>query len=199
MYLIATPIDKNTCVICQQARGKVFSSAQRNKKGFRPLGTHCVNPAGCRCELVGLIGNWPEAERLSKTLRKSEQPPTLSESEMIALVASAGSLPSGPDRLGLYLLEALQSEGINPNFAMSRYRSLICQALEGIQHPYIVPAYMRLSDLLERSGNLTTALSVVDEFVRVAKAGLGPHSPTRLQTKVMTIRRARLLKRLKTQ
>ena len=58
---------------------------------------------------------------------------------------------------------------------------------------------MRLSDLLERGSNLTTALSVVDEFLRVAKIGLGLYPPTRLQTKVMTIRRARLLKRLKTQ
>ncbi|HEY3198091.1 MAG TPA: hypothetical protein VGJ57_08755 [Nitrospirales bacterium] len=199
MYIIATPIDTNTCEICRQARGKVFSSAQRNKKGFRPMATLCVNPAGCRCELVGLIGNWPEAERLSKTLRESEEPPTLSEVEMIQLASSAGSLPGGPDRLGLYLLEALQSEGTNPNFSMSRYRSLICQALDGTQHPYIVPAYLRLSDLLERGSNLSAALSVVDEFLTVAKTGLGPHAPTRLQTKVMTIRRWRLLKRLKSQ
>jgi hypothetical protein len=146
-----------------------------------------------------LIGNWPQAERLSESLRKSQEPPTLSEAEMIALAASSGSRGIGPDRLGLYLLEALQSEGSNPNFSMSRYRSLICQALDGVHHPYIVPSYLRLSELLERGGNLTTALSVVDEFLKAAKAGLDPHPPTRLQTKVMSIRRARLLKHLKTQ
>jgi len=198
MYIIATPIDKNTCESCRQARGKVFSSVERNRKGFRPISTLCKNPAGCRCELVGLIGNWPAAEQLSKTLQESEEPPILSDSEMIQLAASAGSLPSGADRLGLYLLEALQSEGINPNFAMSRYRSLICQGLEGIQHPYVVASYLRLSDLLERSGNLTAALNIVDEFLTVAKAGLALYPPTRLQSKVMTIRRWRLLKLLKT-
>jgi hypothetical protein len=199
LYIMAAPNDEAACTACRQARGKVFSAAARNKKDFRPLGNLCTSPAGCRCELVGLQGNWPAAERLLNTLHESGEPPTLSEMEMVQLTSSANSVRSGSDRPGLYLLEALQAEGINPNFAMSRYRSLICQSHDGIEHPYTIAAYLRLSDLLERGDSLTTALSVVDEFLLAAKRGLGTPRPTRLQIKIMRVRRARLLKLLQTQ
>jgi len=96
-------------------------------------------------------------------------------------------------------LEALNAEGGNPQFAMSRYRTLICQALEGNQHPYMVASYLRLSDLLEQGDNLSAALSVVDEFLMLVKNSPGPHPPTRRQTKTMSVRRARLLKLLQRQ
>ena len=198
MHVLITPNDERGCKACQLACGKVFSAAAVKRKNFRGPALTCRNPAGCRCELVGLIGNWPEAEWLRKMLRETQEPATLSEEEMRRFVSSSGDY-AGQDRPGLYLLEALNAEGSNPQFAMSRYRSLICQALEGNQHPYMVAAYLRLSDLLERGNNLAAAVSVVDEFLMLVKNSPGPHPPTRLQTKVMSVRRARLLKLLQRQ
>jgi len=199
MYIMAAPNDEHSCVTCRQAYGQVFSAAAIKNKRFRPLDTSCTNPSGCRCELVGLIGNGPEAEQLSKTLRQSGQPIMLSESQMVQLTASAGALPRGPDRPALYLLEALRAEGVNPQFAMSRYRSLICQAMDGEVHGYVVPAYLRLSDLLERTGNLAAALSVVDEFLNIVRGRISEDPPNRSQIKIMSARRARLLRLLQAQ
>jgi len=202
MHILMTPNDDRGCKACQLACGKVFSAAAVRRKNFRGPALTCRNPSGCRCELVGLVGNWPEAEWLVRVLRETQEPATLSGEEMSRFVSSSVSSSgdyAGQDRPGLYLLEALNAEGSNPQFAMSRYRSLICQALEGNQHPYLVPAYLRLSDLLERGNNLAAALSVVDEFLMLVKNSPGPHPPTRLQTKVMSVRRARLLKLLQGQ
>ena len=46
---------------------------------------------------------------------------------------------------------------------------------------------------------VAAAVSVVDEFLMLVKNSPGPHPPTRLQTKVMSVRRARLLKLLQRQ
>jgi hypothetical protein len=200
LYILAAPNDEHSCVTCRQAYGKVFSAAAIKNKRFRPMDNFCTNPSGCRCELVGLVGNWPAAEQLSKTLRQSGQPTILSESQMVELTASAGALPRGPDRPALYLLEALRAEGVNPQFAMSRYRSLIFQAVDGEVHGYVVPAYLRLSDLLERAGNLAAALDVVDEFMTIVRgARNSADPPNRSQIKIMSARRARLLRLLQTQ
>jgi hypothetical protein len=202
MHVLMTPNDERGCKACQLACGKVFSAAAVRRKNFRGPALTCRNPSGCRCELVGLVGNWPEAEWLVRVLRETQEPATLSGEEMSRFVSSSVSSSgdyAGQDRPGLYLLEALNAEGHTPQFAMSRYRSLIRQALEGNQHPYLVPAYLRLSDLLERGHNLAAALSVVDEFLMLVKSSPGPHPPTRLQTKVMSVRRARLLKLLQGQ
>jgi hypothetical protein len=199
LYILATPNDERSCVTCRQAYGKVTSAAAIKNKRFRPLDNLCTNPSGCRCELVGLIGNWPDAEQLSKSLRQSGQPTILSESQMVQLTASAGALPRGPDRPALYLLEALRAEGVNPQFAMSRYRSLICQAVDGEVHGYVVPAYLRLSDLLERAGNLAAALDVVDEFMNILRGRISADPPNRSQIKIMSARRARLLRLLQAQ
>jgi hypothetical protein len=196
LYILATPNDEGGCVTCRQAYGKAFAAGSIKNKRFRPMDNLCTNPAGCRCELVGLVGNWPDAEELSKTLRQSGQPTILSESQMVQLTASAGAMPRGPDRPALYLLEALRAEGVNPQFAMSRYRSLLCQSLEGEVHGYVVPAYLRLSDLLERAGNLAAALGVVDEFMSIVRGQVGPVAPNRSQVKIMSARRARLLRLL---
>ena len=199
MYIVATPNDQDSCEVCRRAVGKVFAPAKVRKKDFRPHDGFCTNPAGCRCEVIGLSGNWPEAEEVLLALRQSEHELTLSEPEVVQLIAKAKTPQKGPDRAALYVLEALHMECNNPQFAMSRYRSLVRQAQERAPHPYVVTAYLRLSDLLERAGSLSAALSIVDEFMKVGKEGFGLRKPTRLQTKIMALRRGRLVKLLKFQ
>ena len=199
MYIFSTPNDQDSCEVCRKAFGKVFLPAKVRKKGFRPHDGFCMNPAGCRCEMVGLSGNWPEAEEVLIALRQSEHELILSEAELFQLIAKAPTSQKGPDRPALYLLEALHMEGNNPQFAMSRYRSLIAQGHEGVPHPYVVTAYLRLCDLLERSGSLAAALSVVDEFMKIGNGNFGPKKPTRVQMKIMSQRRGRLVRLLKFQ
>src|SRR5207248_2318519 len=77
MHVLMTPNDERGCKACQLACGKVFSAAAVKRKNFRGPALTCRNPSGCRCELVGLIGNWPEAERLVRILRETQEPATL--------------------------------------------------------------------------------------------------------------------------
>ena len=130
-------------------------------------------------------------------MKQSVQPLTLAEVELVRLIAKAPTPHKGPDQPALYLLEALHMERNNTPFAMSRYRLLISQALEGVPHPYIMTAYLRLSDLLERTGSLPAALGVVDEFMTVEKGRQGQQKPG--QRKIMAHRRARLVKLLNLQ
>jgi hypothetical protein len=121
----------------------------------------------------------------------------LSEAEVVQLIAKSPTNQKGQDRPALFLLEALHMERNNPQFAMSRYRSLLGRSLDEVPHPYVVTAYLRLSDLLERAGSLAAALSVVDEFMSVGRGSHGPQKPT--QRKIMAHRRARLVKLLNLQ
>ena len=200
MYIQVTPNDSQACPTCRQASGKVFSVAARKNKRFRPLEGPCANPTGCRCQLIGLIGNWPEGEELWRSLDDSPQGLALSDDELTDLLHGAREAPRGTtqDRVNLYMLEAMHAESANPVFAMSRYRSLIRRAAEGYDHPFTAPGYLRLSDLLERNGNFSAALSVVDDFIKLTQAKKFLCGPTQIQSKTMALRRARLLKLLKT-
>ena len=62
----------------------------------------------------------------------------------------------------------------------------------------VVPAYLRLSDLLERIGRSAEALDVLDDFYMTFRTKKGPHSPTAAQS-ILTLsaRRARLLRKLR--
>lgn len=199
MYVYATPKDGVACPACQAASGSIFSSAALRRKNFKPSDSSCINPAGCRCELIGLVGNWPEGEQLRNALRESGEAIFLSEREMEEFLNSGGAVRSGAvqDRLGLYMLEAMHAEGTNPQFALSRYRSLT-HAKDDEDHPFMVPAYLRLSELLERQGNFAAALGVVEEFSKTIRHKQGPHAPTRMQNKIMSVRMIRLLRTVKT-
>jgi hypothetical protein len=199
MYVYATPKDSVACPACQSASGSIFAPTALRRKNFKPSDSSCTNPGGCRCELIGLVGNWPEGELLRKTLRESGEAISLSELEMEEFLNSGGAVRSGSvqDRLGLYMLEAMHAEGINPQFAISRYRSLT-HVKDGEEHPFMVPAYLRLSELLERQGSYTAALSVVEEFSKTMRHKQGPLGPTRMQNKIMSVRMIRLIRTVKT-
>jgi sugar/nucleoside kinase (ribokinase family) len=122
----------------------------------------------------------------------------LTDKEMTELIKTGHVAGIGSDRLGIYLLEALRAEGSNPQVAISRYRRLIISAKEDGDHPFVVPAYLRLSDLLERAGRSTEALDVLDDFYMTVRDKKGPNSPTAAQS-ILTLsaRRARLLRKLR--
>lgn len=200
LFVAVTPVDASTCEACRQTNGTVFSRKWVRNKKFQAPDRRCTNPAGCRCVLVGLVGKWPAAEQLIDSLKEEDE--TLLPAEKISeLVKQAAILPNARalvDRNGIYMLEAMRVEGVNPQFAISRYRSVVLRAKEGRFHTFVVPAYLRLSDLLERSGRYTEALGVVDDFYSSVKHRRGPERPTPIQSAIMSVRRARLLRNLQT-
>jgi hypothetical protein len=198
MYIQMTPDDDQTCPTCRQGSGRVYSPTALKHPKFKLLERPCSNPAGCRCQLVGLVGNWEEGEELWRSLDDSPKGLALSPQRLTNLLKGANAAPrgTGQDRVNLYVLEALHAEGTNPVFAMSRYRSMIRHALEGHDHPYVVPAYMRLCELLERSGNLTAALTACEDFAKHVKDKKFLCGPSHLQVKAVALRRVRLIKTL---
>jgi len=199
LYVHATPNDPDACEACRKAGHMIFASTLVQRQKFDPLASPCVNPAGCRCVLIGLVGGWPAAETLSRRLgRRDDAIDRLTDEEMTELIKTGHAAGSGRDRLGIYLLEALRAEGPNPQLAISRYRRLIISAKEDGDHPFVVPAYLRLSDLLERIGRSAEALDVLDDFYMTFRTKKGPHSPTAAQS-ILTLsaRRARLLRKLR--
>ena len=199
LYVHATPNDPDACEACRKADHLIFAPALVQGEKFDPLASPCVNPAGCRCVLIGLVGGWPAAATLSRRLgRRDDAIDRVTDTEMTELIKTGIVAGSGSDRLGIYLLEALRAEGPTPQFAISRYRRLIISAKEDGDHPFVVPAYLRLSDLLERTGRSTEALDVLDDFYTTFRTKKGPHSPTAAQS-ILTLsaRRARLLRKLR--
>ena len=198
LYVHATPNDSDACDACRKADHMIFSSIVGRRENFDPLGSPCVNPAGCRCVLIELVGRWPAIETFSRRLGGDSAMGRLTDKEMTHLIKTGHAVGSSSDRLGIYLLEALRAEGSNPQFAISRYRRLIISAKEDGDHPFVVPAYLRLSDLLERAGRSTEALDVLDDFYMTFRDKKGPHSPTAAQS-ILTLsaRRARLLRKLR--
>ena len=199
MYIYATPDDSSACDACRKANHTVFSPALvRRRTTFKPLVSSCVNPAGCRCVLVGLRGRWPAADSLSTWLRENNNATALlTAEEMTELLKTADAGGSTVDRLGIYLLEALRAERANPQFAISRYRHLIIRAKDGRGHPFVIPAYLRLSDLLERAGRSKEALDVMDDFYANVRHKKGPHAPTVAQSSLLSARKTRLRRRFR--
>jgi hypothetical protein len=199
MYVYATPDDFSACEACRKANHTVISPALvRRRQTCKAPVSSCVNPAGCRCVLVGLRGRWPAAETLSIWLHENNNATAfLTAEEMTQLLTTADAGGSTLDRLGIYLLEALRAERANPQFAITRYRHLIIRAKDGRGHPFAIPAYLRLSDLLERAGRLREALDVMEDFYANVRHKKGPHAPTVAQSSLLSVRRSRLRRRLR--
>jgi hypothetical protein len=199
LYIHATPNDHDACDACRKADHMIFSSVLVGRREhFDPLGSPCANPAGCRCVLIELAGGWPAVETFSRRLGGDSTMARLTDKEMTHLIKTGHAAASSSDRLGIYVLEALGAEGSNPQFAISRYRQLIISAKEDGDYPFVVPAYLRLSDLLERAGRSTEALDVLDDFYVRFRNKQGLHSPTAAQS-ILTLsaRRARLLRKMR--
>ena len=67
MFIFVSPQDDQTCQRCKETHGLVLLPALRAKKNFSPLRGRCSNPSGCRCQMIGLYGSWPQAQGPSET------------------------------------------------------------------------------------------------------------------------------------
>ncbi|MEC4687364.1 MAG: hypothetical protein VST64_03535 [Nitrospirota bacterium] len=78
--------------------------------------------------------------------------------------------------------------------AIKCYRFVIDHAQTDRDLAFFVPAYLRLSELLEQVGRKDEALAVADQFFKVyGGQKKHPHRPTEEQLSLMSLRMTRLL------
>jgi hypothetical protein len=202
MYFFVTADDDHVCEVCSAATGRVFSSSQVAKQSFTPLSGTCKRAVPCASVLVGLYGGWLEARGVLERVRanfKRRKGVQLSPEELRAMVNGQWerSISADTDRLGIHIIEAMCYEKVNPQVAVSGYRFVVDQAKEIRHLMLLVPAYLRLTQLLIRSGEAAEALELVERFeARFPTNKRGPHFPSEEQREMMRTKKTQLLKGL---
>lgn len=201
MYVYTTVDDDHVCDVCSKANGRVFSPSQVAKKGFTPLDGKCGRTIPCAGVLVGLYGGWLEArgvvERLRANLKRGGI--RVSPDELRAMVNGQWerSISADTDRLGIHMIEAVTYEKINQEVSIAGYRYVVDQAKEVRHLMLLVPAYLRLIQLLIRTGEAAEALELVERFeARFPTNRRGPHFPSEEQRDMMRVKKTQLLKGL---
>ena len=198
MYFFVTADDDHVCEVCSAATGRVFSSSQVAKQSFTPLNGTCKRAVPCASVLVGLYGGWLEARGVLERVRANFKPRKgvqLSPEELRAMVNGQWerSISAETDRLGIHIIEAMCYEKVNPQVAVSGYRFVVDQAKEIRHLMLLVPAYLRLTQLLIRSGEAAEALELVERFeARFPTNKRGPHFPSEEQRKMIDRKSTRL-------
>ena len=198
MFIHATPDDEQTCPACREANGIAMLPAVTAKKHFSPRHGPCTNPAGCRCQLIGLYGDWPEAQRLFWQVRNSSTKSIKATNEKLTalLGASWEQAPHGKtDRLSMQMLEATRAEGKDLTTALDKYQVVVEKAKAPRDLAFVIPAYLRMLDLLERAQRPTEALELIGhlgKYLSDHRTGPTPPSPRLLD--LLSLRKTRLLK-----
>jgi hypothetical protein len=197
MYLYAVADDLQACEVCRSAHGTVFPPSEVMKSQFSPIKGTCKSPTGCIGFLVGLYGAWPEAQRIVQRLRLSRkrEPIRLDQDELREIILGPWerSISANTDRFGIYLLEAVLGDCMNPKPAMDKYRHTLEYAKEVRHMPLIVPAYFRLVELLTAQGRTAEALQFIEQFEkRYKEKRSGPYAPTEKQLGLMKIKKSHL-------
>ncbi len=197
MYLFATPDDEQICDSCREVNGMVFLPSRVAKAEFTPLRSPCSEGGRCTLVMVGLYGAWPEASQVVQELRAAGNggSPHLSFEEMVGLTKGSwqASVSATTDRLAVVMLTALSSEKLDPVAAISGYQQVIQQAEEVRDLPLVVPAYLRLTQLLERYDRTDEAFALIEDFEkRFPQHTTGPYDPKALQRGLLTIKKSHL-------
>ena len=197
MYLYATPDDEEICESCREVNGMVFLPSTVAKGEFTPLRSPCSNKERCTVVMVGVYGAWPEASQVVRELRAARKEGSLhlSFEELIGLTKGSwqASVSATTDRLAVMMVTALSSEKLDPVAAISGYQQVIQQAEEVRDLPLVVPAYLRLTQLLERYDRTDEAFALIEDFEkRFPQHKTGPYDPKAIQRGRLTIKKSRL-------
>src|SRR3989441_5756609 len=140
--------DSQSCQQCLKAHLHVFSGSD-----LREAAAHirCANTRGCRCVVIPIIGRWPMAKRLRAQLSSRRGSLQLSEANLRSLIRQ-GENNSGQDQLACRLLSAMLGEKKDPRTARETYLQAIAATPKGSNTLLQAAGYIRLADLLERSG-----------------------------------------------
>lgn len=190
MYVYAAPQGTTLCTICGQAQGRVFLSTKVDKKGFSPTDGPCEAQGHCQGYLIGLYGGWAEARDVVARLQRSSKKTVvrLSSDELRSLVTGewGKSVSANTDRLNVHMLEGLCLEAADADRAAAGYRHVIERASDSRHLGFVVPAYLRLIDLLARTGCEEEASKAIEQFERRFPAHLsGSHAPNADQRKIL--------------
>ncbi len=162
LYLCLSEDDPQTCKRCHLAHLRVFLGRMPREVGFR---IHCSNPLGCRCVLIPITRQWPTAKQLWSQITGESGSHRLSNEDLHALLLEGGDL-SDRDRLAQTVLQAVLAEETNLEAALQSHRQTIAQATETSIALLQAAAYMRLAEILERSGDSSEALQVTRTFLK---------------------------------
>jgi hypothetical protein len=167
-YLYVIPNDRPFCAACAQAQGRVFLPGHVGKIGFSPLNSPCSGSVPCQGQMIGLYGGWLEARQLVTRLQQASRknPVRLTSAEILALAKGAWSksVSADTDRISMHLLEGWCFGQTEPAVAIEGLRYVIDRAKEERHLPYVVPAFLRLMDLLLRAGRDDEARVVIEQF-----------------------------------
>ena len=168
VYLYVLPDDRTSCPVCVQAHGRVYLPAVVGKVGFSPLGGSCSGAVPCQGLLVGLYGGWAEARQLvSRAQQASKKHPVrLSTEELCALVKGAWSksISADTDRISMHLLEGWCFEKTDRGGAIEGLRYVVERAKEPRHVSHVVPASLRLVELLLQAGRDDEARLAIEQF-----------------------------------
>ncbi len=181
MFLYATPADVQVCSACRETAHMVFLPSLVTAKGFMPQEQPCMNPAGCRCLQVGFFGGWPEAREVLARLKEQGGKLRLSDEELQDFLETAKTARAGAsaDRMSLRMLNAMQAEGSKPDTAIEHYRYVLDHAEEDRDLAFMVPACLRLSELLEKRGRAAESLPLIERCLKdYGEKKKGPGAPT---------------------
>jgi hypothetical protein len=193
LFLHVTPDDTFACPVCREANRTAYLPTTVASKKFKGT-SECTNPAGCRCIMIGLHGAWAEAQRLQIQLLNGGRVHLTAE-EFAKVLDGAVARPAGvaPDQVSLAMLQAMRSEGSKPELAIERYQFVIDHAKSDVEQKLLIPAYLRITELLDKLGRKAEALTVVDRFMKAFERNDGPHKPTEAQISTMSLRKTRLM------
>jgi tetratricopeptide (TPR) repeat protein len=200
LFLRATPDDAQTCPACKETANRVFTPGEVTSKKFKPQEKPCTNPAGCRCLMIGLYGGWEEAGNALAQLKAQGGRIQLSDGDMKQLIEGADKARAGAsaDRMSIRMLRALQAEGSNPETAIEHYRYVVGRAEEDRDLAFMIPAYLRLGELLEKSGKAAEALETVERCLRDhGDKKNEPDAPTEVQRAALNTRKNLLAAKVK--
>lgn len=200
IFLRATPNDQQACTACKETASFVFLPSLVTSKKFSPQDKPCTNPAGCRCVMVGLYGGWAQALSALAMAKKSGGKGRLNDAELKNLIEKSADARAGAsaDRISLRMLNALRAEGSQAETAIEHYRYILSHAEEDRDLALMVPAYLRLSELLEKAGKASEALDLVEQCLReYGDKKKGPDAPTEAQRTALNTRKSRLAAKVK--
>ena len=199
-YVFVLPEDRPSCPICQQAQGRVFLPSVAGKVGFSPLEGLCRGTVPCQGVLVGLYGGWTEARELVGRLQRSprKRPFRLSSDEIQRLANGAWSksISADSDRISMRLLEGWCFATSDLPAAIDGLRYVVDRVKEIRHLSYVVPASLRLMELLLKAGRDDEARVAIEQFeLRFPADRHEVDGPTFAQLGILKDMKSRLWKR----
>ncbi|HEV8539772.1 MAG TPA: hypothetical protein VGQ60_01295 [Nitrospiraceae bacterium] len=195
-FLRITPNDALACSACRETTSMVFFPAVVTSNRFSPQERPCINLDGCRCLMIGLYGDWPEAKRVLEQLKLHGGRVRLADAEVKSLIETSTQARAGAsaDRISLRLVHAMRAEGNDRPTAIDHYRYIVDHAKEERDRHFVVPSFLRLSELYARTGQPDEALTVVERCLQeYGGKKKGPNALTETQRAMLEKRRAALM------